>query len=95
MATIGQVENRIYLVEGFRVEIEDLYGRNIRSDMHDMKPYKQARAMPDRNTVNDWKDKRFRERYGNGFKVRVLKPDRTTASGGMLLGTLRDEYGER
>ncbi len=41
--------------------------------------------MPDRNTVKDWKETRFRERYGDGFKARFCVPTAPQPTG-MLLG---------
>jgi hypothetical protein len=91
VATVESVERRITSVEGFRVAIRHLDGRNVRGDRTHMPTYPFRRAMSDSANVKAWRDGRFRPRYA-GFEVDVLHRDGTRAHGGTLLGTVRAEY---
>jgi hypothetical protein len=91
VATVESVERRIASVEGFRVAVRHLDGRNVRGDRTRMPTYPFRRAMADSANVKAWRERRFRMRYP-GFEVDVLHPDGTSAHGGTLLGTVRAEY---
>ena len=91
MATVEAVERRIKNVEGFRVAVRHLDGRNVRGDRTNMPTYQYRRAMADAVNVKAWREGRFRLRYP-GFEVDVLHRDGTVAHGGTLLGTIRAEY---
>jgi hypothetical protein len=91
VATVESVERRIWNVEGFRVAIRHLDGRNVRGDRTHMPTYPYRRAMPDAASVTAWREGRFRLRYP-GFEVDVLHRDGTPVHGGTLMGTVRAEY---
>ena len=92
MATIKQVEKRIEMTEGFRVEI--LHGRDrrdVRGDKKGVAQYPYERMLKGSNNVRDWREGRFAMHYP-GFEVRVLNSSGHTAHGGTLLTTVRDTY---
>jgi len=91
MATVEAVERRVAAVEGFRVAVRHLDGRNVRGDRTHMPTYPYRRALADSANVKAWREGRFRSRYP-GFEVDVLHRDGTPAHGATLLGTLRAEY---
>lgn len=92
MATIKQVERRIYEVEGFRVRIRHgRDGRDVRSDKANVKQYSFKRALKHSKTVKGWRDSRFSTLYP-GFDVEVLNADGGTAHGRSKLATVRDSY---
>ena len=91
MATVASVERRVRSVEGFRVAIRHLDGRNVRGDRTNMPTYMFRRAMSDTANVKAWREGRFRPRYP-GFEVDVLRRDGSRAHGGTLLATVRAEY---
>ena len=91
MASVASVERRIKNVEGFRVAVRHLDGRNVRGDRTHMPTYPFQRAMADGANVKGWREGRFRLRYP-GFEVDVLHRDGTPAHGATLLGTIRAEY---
>ncbi len=92
MATIQQVERRIFDVEGFEVRLR--HGRDrrdVRSDKGSIKQYRFKRALKHSKSVKEWRDGRFAETY-MGFVVDVLHSDGRVAHGRTLLGTVRDSY---
>lgn len=90
MATIEQVEKRIFEVEGFTVRIRHTRDRrDVRSDKSNVKQYGYKRALKHSKTVKDWREGRFARSYP-GFEVDALRADRRVAHGGTLLGTVRD-----
>ena len=91
MATVGAVERRIYLVEGFPVAIRHPDGRNVRGDRMRMPQYRFRRAAADGSNVAAWKKGRFEPIYP-GFEVDVLGRDGRRVHGATLLGTLRREF---
>jgi hypothetical protein len=91
VASVEAVERRIKSVEGFRVAVRHLDGRNVRGDRTHMPTYQFRRAMADNANVKAWREGRFRPRYP-GFEVDVLRRDGTRAHGATLLGTVRAEY---
>jgi hypothetical protein len=91
VATVRAVQRRIEVVEGFRVTIRHLDGRNVRDDRMRMPMYPLRRAVPDRWNVAQWKEARFLPTYP-GFDVDVLGADDRRVHGGTLLGSLRREY---
>ena len=91
MATVGAVERRINLVEGFPVTIRHLDGRNVRDDRTRMPQYPFRRAAADGSNVAAWKAGRFQRTYP-GFDVDVLGGDGRRVHGATLLGTLRREF---
>ena len=91
MATVEAVERRISCVEGFRVAVRHLDGRNVRGDRTHMPTYPYRRALADSANVKAWREGPLPPRYP-GFEVDVLHRDGTPAHGATLLGTLRAEY---
>ena len=92
MATIEQVEQRVFEVEGFRIRIKhDRDGRDVRSDKAHVKQYPYRRALKHSLHVKAWRDGRFALAYP-GYEVDVLDADDRVAHGGTLLGTVRDGY---
>ena len=69
MATVGAVERRIYLVEGFPVAIRHPDGRNVRGDRMRMPQYRFRRAAADGGNVAAWKTGRFEPIYRLGSTV--------------------------
>ena len=91
MATIRQVERKIARLEGFRVVIRHLDGRDVRADREGMPTYPFERAMKNSASVTRWREHRFLPQYP-GFGVDVLRADGHRAHGRTLLGTVRDTY---
>ena len=91
MATVRAVERKISRVEGFRVVIRHLDGRDVRGDREHLPGYPFERAMKNRSNVTDWKRVRFQPTYP-GFEVDVIAENGTRVHGGTLLGTVRDGY---
>ena len=92
MATIKQVEQRIFDIEGFDVRILHARdSRDVRSDKSSVKQYGYKRALKHSKSVKAWRDSRFARTYP-GFSVEVLDASRRVAHGGTLLGTVRDSY---
>lgn len=92
MATIKQVEKRIFDVEGFKVRIRHgRDSRDVRSDKGSVKQYGYRRALKHSKRVTDWRDGRFARTYP-GFGVDVLDAEGRAAHGRTLLGTVRDSY---
>lgn len=91
MATVRSVERRIFNVEGFRVVIRHLDGRDVRGDREHLPSYPFGRAMKNRSNVKDWKRRRFQSTYP-GFEVDVISEHGSRVHGGTLLGTVRDGY---
>jgi hypothetical protein len=92
VATIKQVEQRIFDVEGFEVLIR--YGRdhrNIRSDKSHVRQYQYKRALKNSKNVKDWQEGRFADSFP-GFIVDVLDAHGNKTHGRTLLGTVRDTY---
>lgn len=91
MSTIEGVERRIRRVEGFRVRVKHLDGRDVRGDRTGMPQYPYERAAADTSSVKHWRDTRFRPHFP-GFEVDVLLRSGEVAHGLMLLETVRDGY---
>jgi hypothetical protein len=92
MATIKQVEARIFNVEGFEVRL--LHGRDardVRSDKANVKQYGYERALSGSKSVKDWRDGRFAAQFP-GFTVQVLMADSKPAHGRSRLDTVRNSY---
>ncbi|MEQ8436529.1 MAG: hypothetical protein RIB65_03495 [Ilumatobacter fluminis] len=92
MATIANVEKRIYEIEGFEVRVRHSHGgRDVRSDKSNVKQYPYKRALKHSKNVKAWREGRFASTYP-GYSVEVLDADGQVAHGGTLLGTVRDGY---
>jgi hypothetical protein len=91
VATVAAVERQIARVEGFRVAIHHLDGRDVRGDRTNMPTYPFRRALADTANVKAWREGRFRLRYP-GFEVNVLGRDGRAVHGATLLATVRAEY---
>jgi hypothetical protein len=91
VATVRVVERQIERVEGFRVAIRHLDGRNVRGDRTNMPTYPFRRAMADSANVAAWREGRFRLRYP-GFEVDVVGSDGRNVHGATLLANVRAEY---
>lgn len=95
MATIKQVEKRIFDVEGFNVRIRHgRDSRDVRSDKGSVKQYTLKRPLKHSKSVKDWRGGRFARTYP-GFNVDVLHSDGRVAHGRTLLGKVRDSYLEK
>lgn len=92
MPTLRWVEGQIHRIEGFHVAFRHPRGRDVRSDMEDVRSYPFERRLADDRTVSEWVDLRFREQY-RGFEVDVLRADGSSAHGNTLLRNLRADYG--
>jgi hypothetical protein len=92
VATIKQVEQRIYDIEGFTVRIRHgRDGRDVRSDKARIKQYRFKRALKRSKNVKEWRDERFGADYP-GFVVDVLFAHGDVAHGRTLLATVREDY---
>jgi hypothetical protein len=92
VATIKQVEKRIYDVEGFEVRIRHgRDSRDVRSDKANVKQYGFKRALKNSKHVKEWRDGRFARTYP-GFAVDVLVVNGAPVHGRTKLGTVRDGY---
>lgn len=92
MATVEQLERRIFEVERFRIRIR--HGRDrrdVRSDKGNVRQYGYKRALKRSKSVNQWRKERFAPAYP-GFIVEVLDADEKVAHGLTLLGNVRDSY---
>ncbi len=93
MATIHSVERSIRDVEGFRVRILHLDGRDVRSDKQQVPTYTHLydRRARDDMTVTRWKSVRFAAHYP-GFRVEVVDVDGHDVHGKTLLRSVRWGY---
>ena len=76
MPTIGEVENQIRRLEGFKVHFVHADGTNMRSDHAPpgLKTYPYRNAADKTWTVAEWEQKRFALHYP-GFRVVYLTSD--------------------
>jgi hypothetical protein len=91
VATVRLVEKKIHQVEGFKVTIRHLDGRDVRSDRQALPAYPFKKAMRNSANVTKWATTRFRKNYA-GFGVDVRRSDGTKVHGRTLLSTVRDTY---
>lgn len=90
MATVKEIEEKIYQVEGFIVRFcRD--GKRVRSDCGGIQEYSFLKAGYGTWSVSDWKDNRFYKKYRE-FDVEVLESDGTCAHGNRTLANLRAGY---
>ena len=89
MATIKTVEREIFTLEGFAVIIRyEQTGRDVRADRERLPGYRYERAAPERYTVAEWIEKRFKKRFP-GFAATVYRANGAKAGGGTKLKSLR------
>jgi hypothetical protein len=91
MAKVIDVERRILDLEGFRVHILHLAGRDVRDDRMGLPQYPYLYPAGDEMTVETWKEERFRRAYP-GFDVEVLDVNGHIVHGNAYLGTVRETY---
>jgi hypothetical protein len=91
MTTVRQVEVAIERVEGFRVRLLHLHGRDVRSDRQNLPTYTYTRGLKGSATVWQWKENRFTPNY-SGWGVEVLEPNGKAVHGRNLLSTVRRMY---
>lgn len=89
MATKKQVEDAIFELEGFRVELEPFDGKK-----HVLPAYEWRVMAPQRWHLSEWKNVRL-EAYRLAIKgITILRGDGTPVVRDMQLGNLRDTYYE-
>ena len=89
MATKKQVEEAIFRLEGFKVELELFEGKK-----GTLPGYEWSVMAPQRWKISDWKNARL-EPYRLLVKgATVLRGDGTSVTRDMQLGNLRDTYYE-
>jgi len=88
---IGNVEQKVREIEGFRVTIRSENGRDIRDDRSVVSTYNFERKAREEWTVDEWKEKRFKKEYA-GFNVDVLYASGEEAVGHTKLRTVRKTY---
>ena len=94
MTTVKRVENQIWKLEGFRVNILNRKDfSDVRGDRHGMPQYPFDRAAKRTMRVGAWV-RRFSLKYP-GLYVEVVKVNGAVADGRMNLGTVRHGYESR
>lgn len=91
MSAVANVERKIKRIEGFRVRILHLSGKDVRGDRAGLPQYVYHRAAENDITVETWKTTRFRPSYP-GFGVDVMDARGNSVQGNTKLGTVRDSY---
>lgn len=89
MPTIGQVEEQIFVVEGFRVKLEPLIAKTKMLPSYDF-----TLMAPQRWRVSDWKSARLPAYLTLVRSATVLRPDGKPLRGDLQLGNVRDSYYE-
>jgi hypothetical protein len=93
MPSIERIEKQIYKLEGFKVRIRHLDGRDVRGDRSEVPGWPYERAAREILSVSEWKKTRFHKRYP-GFTVDVLNGDDSVAHGKNSLSKVRNRYGD-
>lgn len=89
MATKKQLEEAIFQIEGFRVELEALDGaRGV------LQAYDWRVMAPQRWHISDWKNARLKHYRTAIRSATVLRGDGSPVTRDMQLGNLRDTYYE-
>jgi hypothetical protein len=91
MSSVANVERRIKRIEGFRVRILHLGGKDVRGDRAGLPQYVYHRAADNDITVETWKTTRFRQSYP-GFEVDVVDGRGHSIQGNTKLDTVRATY---
>jgi hypothetical protein len=91
MATVTQLEAKIFRIEGFKVRLRHPDGRDVRGDARIADRYQFERALRNNANVRSWIDGRFRVLY-HEYEIDVLRADGTKAHGNHRLATVRDTY---
>ena len=89
LAKIKTVENRIYMLEGFRVRFMK-NGKDVRSDKGGIPQWDYDYATKGAMTVASWRDK-FHRSYP-GFECDILLGNGSVAYGNVLLENVRRTY---
>lgn len=93
LATLGEIEDKIFEVEGFFVRFTHADGRNARSNKRGFAPYPYQSKKHPTTTVSSYLKLRVDEHYGHhGLKTVVIFKDGAIAMGGNQLGTVRESY---
>lgn len=87
MALLKNVELKINQIEGFKVTFVK-NGRNVHANLEDIPPYPYMIAAQDNWTVQEWKQKRFSQKYP-GYDVRVYDKNGILATGQKTLAKVR------
>ena len=89
MPTIAQVEEQIFVVEGFRIKLEALLAKTKILPSYDF-----TLMAPQRWRVSDWKSARLTAYLALVRSATVLRPDGSPLRGDLQLGNVRDSYYE-
>ncbi len=97
LATLGEVEDAILEVEGFRVSFTHSSGRNARSNKRGFPPYQYQKKLNDDFSVKAYLKRRISYTYGSlleehGMTAVVEYADGAKVMGGAHLVTVRDSY---
>ena len=92
MPTVGNVEKKIFSVEGFNVKFEK-DGKAVPGKKKDMPQYDYKSAATKTWTVAEWIKKRFKQKYP-GYDVQVLDAEGNKVVGNSTLETVRNTYVE-
>ena len=90
MPTVGNVEKRIFSVEGFNVKFEK-DGKAVPGKKKDMPQYDYKSAATKTWTAAEWTKKRFKQKYP-GYDVQVLDAEGNKVVGNSTLETVRNTY---
>jgi hypothetical protein len=91
MSSVANVERKIRRIEGFRVRILNMRGKDVRGDPLGLPKYSYHRAAENDITVETWKTTRFRASYP-GFEVDVVDARGNSVQGNTKVDTVRATY---
>ncbi len=89
MPTLAQVEEQIFVVEGFRVKLVPLVAKT-----KSYPGYDYTVMAPQRWRVSDWKNARLAAYLALVKAATVMRGDGTAVKSDLALGTIRDSYYE-
>jgi hypothetical protein len=89
MPTLAQVEEQIYVVEGFRIKMTPLLAKT-----KTFPSYDYTAMAPQRWRLSDWKTARLGAYLTLVKAVTVERGDGTPVRGDLQLGNIRDSYYE-
>jgi hypothetical protein len=89
MPTISQIEEQIFVVEGFRVKLTPLLAKT-----KSLPSYDYTVMAPQRWRVSDWKTARLGAYLTLVKAAVVMRGDDTPVKGDLQLGNIRDSYYE-
>ena len=91
MVTLATRIDEIFEIEGFKVQVLDEGGGLVLPSAHGVLDFKFKKMMPNKNTVSDWRARRFNSKFGD-YDCRVLQGNGKTAKDGMTLEAVRESY---